>query len=320
MAVFTNVQNQEIQNFLINFEVGSFIKLIGITSGIENSNFFLHTSSGDYILTIFERLNIKQLDYYLKLMLFFNQSSIKTPKPIANKNGELCTLLCGKPASIVSKLNGASILIPNIKQLNSIGSEVAKMHNVCDKFYLQQNNLRSIDWWNNAAGDIISFLNKEQQYLLATELDYQKNFFTSNQYKFLTSGAVHCDIFRDNVMFIGNEISGIFDFYFAGNDKLLFDLCVIVNDWCVNENLHIDQTKLNALLLGYTQIRTLSDTDIQCFPFMLRAAALRFWVSRLWDLYLPRDANILKAHDPKHFELILIDRRNQAHNIKYNLT
>jgi homoserine kinase type II len=196
---------------------------------------------------------------------------------------------------------------------------LAKMHLAGKDFSKTQENLRSLSWWQKTVPLVLPHLNPVQKELLSTELSAQEEFFTSSQYAALPSGASHCDLFRDNVLFdpqgaadtSNDRLGGFFDFYFAGTDKWLFDLAVTVNDWCLAENKQdLDPERLNALMNAYQSVRPLSKDEQASWPLMLRAASLRFWISRLWDFHLPRDAQMLTPHDPTHFERILLSRRS----------
>ena len=323
MAVFTPIELSDISNWIAtDFEIGEAADIRGIHGGIENSNFFLDTvkdgKKQEYVLTIFERLSTEQLPYYLELMRHLANKCIPVPKPLENKNGEILFLLKGKPAAIVSKLPGLSRLAPEAKHCALVGEMLAKMHLASADFNLHQENLRSLSWWQETVPQVLPHLNDFQKELLTQELATQKAFFASTAYASLPQGASHCDLFRDNVLFdpqsandsSQDQLGGFFDFYFAGTDKWLFDLAVTVNDWCLAENKQdLDPARFKALMDAYQSVRPLTQAEQQSWPLMVRAAALRFWISRLWDFYLPRDAQMLTPHDPRHFENILVSRK-----------
>ena len=324
MAVFTPIELSDISTWIAqDFEIGEAAEVRGIHGGIENSNFFLDTikdgQKQEYVLTIFERLSAKQLPYYLELMRHLANKGIPVPKPIENHQGEILFSLKGKPAAIVTKLPGLSRLQPEPNHCAMVGEMLAKMHLAGKDFPKTQENLRSLAWWQETIPSVLTHLNTSQKDLLTHELAAQEAFFASGNYDALPQGASHCDLFRDNVLFdpkhandsSKDQLGGFFDFYFAGTDKWLFDLAVTVNDWCLAENKQdLDQSRLNALMSAYQAIRPLTKEEQASWPMMLRAAALRFWVSRLWDFYLPRDAQMLTPHDPTHFERILLSRRS----------
>jgi homoserine kinase type II len=324
MAVFTPIELSEISQWISSdFNIGQASAIRGIHGGIENSNFFLDTiqdgKKQEYVLTIFERLSAQQLPYYLELMRHLANQGIPVPKPIENKRGDILFSLKGKPAAIVSKLPGVSRLVPEAKHCTLVGEMLAKMHLAGKSFSRTQENLRSLGWWQKTIPLVLPHLNTSQKELLTHELAVQEEFFSSAVYDGLPQGASHCDLFRDNVLFdtksasdtSDDELGGFFDFYFAGTDKWLFDLAVTVNDWCLADNKQdLDPTRFDALMQAYQAVRPLTKEEQANWLLMARAAALRFWVSRLWDFYLPRDAQMLTPHDPTHFERILLSRRS----------
>jgi homoserine kinase type II len=197
-----------------------------------------------------------------------------------------------------------------------VGGMLAKMHLAGADFAQHQPNLRSLYWWRETVPAILPHLSADQSALLVDEMAFQESFFASAAYRALPEGASHCDLFRDNVLFedqgSGLRLGGFFDFYFAGTDKWLFDLAVTINDWCFLEGGALDSGRMQALVDAYQSVRPLSPDELASIAAMLRAAALRFWISRLWDFYLPRDAQMLTPHDPSHFERILRSRRQSA--------
>ena len=323
MAVFTPIELSDISDWIAsNFEIGQATGIRGIHGGIENSNFFLDTEKDgkkqEYVLTLFERLSVEQLPYYLELMRHLANKGIPVPKPLENKQGQILFTLKGKPAAIVSKLPGLSRLTPEVKHCALVGENLAKMHLASSDFKHVQENLRSLSWWKKTVPQVLSHLSDEQKELLTTELATQEKFFASTAYALLPQGPSHCDLFRDNVLFdpqgasdsSQDQLGGFFDFYFAGTDKWLFDLAVTVNDWCLADNKKdLDPARLKALMNAYQSVRPLTSEEQSNWPLMVRAAALRFWISRLWDFYLPRDAQMLTPHDPRHFENILLSRQ-----------
>ena len=324
MAVFTPIELPDISQWISkDFDIGQASEIRGIHGGIENSNFFLDTvkdgKKQEYVLTIFERLSTAQLPYYLELMRHLALQGIPVPKPIENHRGEILFTLKGKPVAIVTKLPGLSRMQPEAKHCALVGEMLAKMHLAGKDFPKTQENLRSLGWWQKTVPLVIPHLSTTQKDLISHELAAQEQFFSSSAYDALPQGASHCDLFRDNVLFdpkaatdtSQDQLGGFFDFYFAGTDKWLFDLAVTANDWCLAENKQdLDPERYEALMKAYQSVRTLTKEEQSSWPLMLRAAALRFWVSRLWDFYLPRDAQMLTPHDPTHFERILLSRRS----------
>ena len=309
MAVFTPVTLDDLAVWLPRFSLGQAYAVTGIKSGIENSNFFLTTESGKYVLTIFEKLTFAQLPFYLNLMSHLAARHIPVPVPLPDAQGNLLHSLHGKPAAIVTCLEGASETQPTSSHCAFIGAMLGKMHLAGRDFPLYQTNLRGIEWWNSITPQVLAYLSPADQVLLKTELALQTKFFSSRAYRELPSGLVHADLFRDNVMFKQEQLTGIFDFYFAGYDAWLFDVAIAVNDWCViAETGAFDPARLQAFLHAYHIERAFTQNEAQVWQTMLRAAALRFWLSRLYDFFLPRHASMLASHDPDYFKKILKQR------------
>ncbi|KVK74878.1 homoserine kinase [Burkholderia cepacia] len=317
MAVFTAVSDSDLAQWMRHYELGDVLAFRGIPSGIENSNFFLTTTRGEYVLTIFEKLTAQQLPFYLDLMRHLAGHGVPVPDPIPRDDGALFGELHGKPAAIVTKLDGSAELAPGVEHCIEVGQMLARMHLAGRDYPRNQPNLRSLPWWQENVPAILPFITDAQRALLESELAHQAGFFASDDYAALPAGPCHCDLFRDNVLFAhaapgtGHDVrlGGFFDFYFAGCDKWLFDVAVTVNDWCVDLATGVlDVERADALLRAYQTVRPFTAEERRHWSDMLRAGACRFWVSRLYDFYLPRAAEMLKPHDPGHFERILRER------------
>lgn len=309
MAVFTKVSPKEAGALLQRLPLGELRALRGIEGGIENTNYFLTTESGEFVLTLFERLSAEQLPFYLHLMRHLAHAGIPVPEPQADARGEILHSVCGKPAAVVNKLHGRSQLAPQAVHCAAVGAMLARMHLAGQGFERQQPNLRGLPWWNETVPVVLAHLDAEQAALLQSELAYQNHIAASSAYTALPRGPVHADLFRDNVMFDGEQLTGFFDFYFAGVDTFLFDLAVCLNDWCIDwESGAHDAARFGAMLAAYQSVRPLSAAERSLLPAMARAGALRFWISRLWDYHLPREAQVLTPHDPRHFERVLRQR------------
>ena len=309
MAVFTTVSLDHLTDWIEQFPLGKASAIKGIASGIENSNFFITTERGEFVLTIFENLSFAQLPFYLQLMRHLAERGVLVPAPVANDRGELVVALHGKPAAIVSKLIGASQMDPQPVHCAAVGAMVAQMHLAARDFALRQPNLRGLAWWLETAPKVLPHLELENATLLRTELAFQQAFADSDVAARLTHGPVHADLFRNNVMFDGERLTGFFDFYFAGCDSWLFDLAVTVNDWCIDQDSGVlDAPRVRAMLDAYHAVRPFTGHEQAAWPTLLRAAALRFWLSRLFDFHQPREAEMLTPHDPVHFERILRER------------
>ena len=309
MAVFTEVSEQQATELLTQLSIGELVSLQGINSGIENTNSFLTTDHGEFVLTVFERLNHAQLPFYLYLMKHLASRGVAVPYPQSNHHGDILLTLMDKPAAVVNRLPGACLVEPAAVHCAAMGQTLAHMHLAAKDYDRHQINLRGLNWWNETVPHILPFLSSDQSQLLTHELAYQNHLTGLSAYEAMPSGAVHADAFRNNVLFDGDALSGVFDFYFAGVDRWLFDLGVCINDWCVDLDTGVlDRVRLQAMLDAYQQVRPLSAAERAMFNPMLRAAALRFWISRLWDFHLPREASLLQPHDPTHFERVLVQR------------
>lgn len=313
MAVYTEVTLEQAQALCSRLNLGQVQSLRGITGGIENTNYFVDTERGEFVLTVFERLSFAQLPFYLRLMQHLAQRGIPVPEPRADAGGEILHSLAGKPAAVVDKLRGASQLAPDVFHCEQVGAMLARMHLAGRDFPLKQPNLRGLPWWTETVPVVLPYLNASQAELIRSELAFQQQLAASAGYADLQAhhaGPIHADLFRDNVMFEGlpgrEKLSGFFDFYFAGVDTWLFDLAVCLNDWCIDlASGALDETRASGFVAAYERERPLSGAEHRLLPAMLRAGALRFWLSRLWDFHLPRDAALLKPHDPSHFERVL---------------
>jgi homoserine kinase type II len=312
MAVFTSVTLDELAQWINQFPLGKALSIKGISTGIENSNFFITTQRGEYVLTVFEKLSFEQLPFYLNLMQHLAQRNVLVPLPIANHNGNIINPLHGKPASIVTKLHGDCQLAPDPVHCAAVGAMLAKMHLAAKDYPAHQPNLRGLAWWKETAPVVLPYLAEEAQQLLKNELRYQDEFAAGGTYQKLPSGPIHADLFRNNVMFDGEQLTGFFDFYFAGCDTWLFDVAVTVNDWCIDlDSGVLDLARVRAMLDAYHAVRPFSIEEQAAWQAMLRASAFRFWLSRLYDFYKPREAEMLTPHDPAHFERILRLRISQ---------
>ncbi|MCZ8236776.1 MAG: homoserine kinase [Inhella sp.] len=316
MAVFTPVTEADAQGLLRTLGLGSLHSLAGIAAGIENSNFFVDAEGGRYVLTVFERLTHAQLPFYLGLMQHLARKGLPVPAPMADASGNTLFTLHGKPTALVSRLRGHHQLAPDVMHCEQLGQTLARMHRAVADFPLRQPNLRGLAWRQATAQVLLPKLSADEAELLRDEMRFQLELAASSSHQELPSGAVHADLFRDNALFDGlpgrEQLSGVFDFYFAGVDTLLFDLAVCLNDWCIDlPTGRLIEPRAAALVAAYQAERPLSPTEHRLLPGLLRAAALRFWLSRLDDWHRPRSAEMLTPHDPRHFERVLRDRRAQ---------
>ncbi|MBI1887982.1 MAG: homoserine kinase [Nitrosomonadales bacterium] len=301
MAVFTSVSEAELTAWLGDYSLGQLLELQPISSGIENTNYFVTTSNGRFVLTLFEKLTVGELPFYLNLMAHLARHGIPCPCPVANRHNQFLGTLNGKPACIVSRLSGKSITAPNNEQCAAIGAMLGQMHNAGQSFSQIMPNPRGSAWRAATAPKVRQFLDAGQAELLDSEVALHAR----QNWAALPQGVIHADLFRDNALLEGNRVGGLIDFYFACSDALLYDVAITVNDWCMNAGGVLDGIRAQAFLRAYHAVRPLLDSERDAWPLMLRVAALRFWLSRLFDKYLPRDGELIHAHDPHHFERIL---------------
>jgi homoserine kinase type II len=310
MAVYTEVGFAEADALCQRLGLGALTDLQGIHSGIENTNYYATTVRGQWVLTLFERLDALQLPYYLRLMQHLAARGIPVPAPQPDAAGQLVHSVAGKPASVVTRLPGSHRLRPDAMHCHQVGQMLARMHRAGADFGLHQPHLRGLDWWAETAPHVLPHLDAAQAQLLTDELAFQQHLAASPAGQALPRGPIHADLFRDNVMFDDtagpDRLCGFFDFYFAGTDTFLFDLAVCLNDWCSDPaSGALDEARATAFVLSYESARPLTTGEQRALPALLRAAALRFWISRLWDWHLPRSAALLSPKDPLHFERVL---------------
>ena len=307
MSVYTTVTPEQLDVWLSQHNVGTLVDLKGISAGIENTNYFVTTSAGRYVLTLFEKLTAAELPFYLNLMAHLADHGIPSARPIPDLEGELLGELNEKPAALVAFLPGKDVEQPTAAHCSAVGAMLARIHKAGVSYPARMENPRGLRWWQAVTPEIAGFLPGDDAGLLRSEVELQ----ASQDFSDLPTGAIHADLFRDNALFEGERISGIIDFYFACTDTFLFDVAVCVNDWCVNSAGEIDDVRSAALIGAYRTLRPFTAREREAWSVVLRAAALRFWISRLYDYHLPRPGELTHAKDPRHFQRIL--ERHLAH-------
>lgn len=308
MSVFTPVSQSQLQTYLTNYDLGELRQFRGIEEGIENSNFFVTTSQGEFVLTLFERTPEKDLPYFLGVMNHLSAAGIPSARAMPNRQGEVLGHLNGRASAIVERLNGSGIAQPTAAQAQALGGNLAHLHLAGADFAQQRDNCRSTDWWQPAVAELLPKLSAAEADLLRSEVAFQ----AAQDQQALPGGVIHADLFRDNALFVGDKLSGIIDFYYACNDAWLYDLAVCINDWAINATGQFQPAVYRALMQAYQQVRGLTAAEQQAWPAQLRRAALRFWVSRLLDWHFPRDGEMTYRKNPQEFESILRSHRQQA--------
>ncbi|APZ41731.1 homoserine kinase [Acidihalobacter ferrooxydans] len=311
MSVFTPVSETELQVFLADYALGEVTEFVGIGSGIENTNFFVSTTQGRYVLTLFEQHEAESMPYFIDLMAWLNEHSVPCAHPIADQAGVMLKTLNGRPAALVQRLSGESNLEPDAQACATLGTALGQLHEAAADFPGHRDNDRGPRWWREMADRLLPQLDKDDAKLLREELRFQGLYRFSD----LPRGVIHADLFRDNVLWVDDALSGIIDFYYACNDTLLYDVAVTANDWCTDTQGILDPERTRALLEAYHAVRPFKPIERGAWPVMLRAAALRFWLSRLRDKHFPRPAEIGHIKDPNFFKTILRAHIEHEHTL-----
>ena len=311
MSVYTTVTPDDLRRWLQDYAVGDLIELRGIAAGIENTNYFVTTSGGRYVLTLFEKLTAPELPFYLNLMAHLAERGVPSAHPVANRAGCYLGTLNGKPAALVARLEGRDVAAPSAPQCAAVGAVLARLHRAGQSYAATMDNPRGPKWWKAALPDVLPFVSADEAALLREEVRFQSLYRFSD----LPRGAIHADLFRDNVLFSGERVAGVIDFYFACTDALLYDIAIAVNDWCIAADGELDVARTRAFVDAYAAVRPYTPIERGAWPVMLRAGALRFWVSRLYDFHLPRPGELTHAKDPGHFRRILELRIRSEHTL-----
>lgn len=301
MSVFTTVSPAQLRAWLTGYAVGELVEMQGIAAGIENTNYFVTTTQARYVLTLFEKLTLSELPFYIDLMAHLAQKDIPCPAPARRADGQFLSYLNDKPACLASRLQGRSLEQPGEVECHAIGHMLARLHLAGADYPAHMNNPRGGAWRDLTAPQVRPFLGAADADLLATELLTQQALDGCD----LPAGVIHADLFRDNVLFDGEKIGGLIDFYFACCDWWLFDLAITVNDWCLATGGGLDVSRARVLIQAYQSVRPLQSAEKAQWSFVLRRAALRFWLSRLFDLHFPRVGAVTHAKDPGHFARLL---------------
>lgn len=312
MSVYTAVSYKQADNFLSRYALGRLLEIQGVSEGIENTVYFIFTDAGEYVLTLFETQKKENLHYYLELMNHAAQAkTVPTPVLVVDRQGQYLNELCGKPATLVERLAGTTAAEVTEKHCRIIGDALARLHQVMSSFRKQHANRRGLAWMISAGEKLFSLLPDEEKPLLRDEINYQREHSAAG----LPQGTIHADLFRDNALFQNDRLGGVIDFYYACTDVLLYDLAIVVNDWCMEENGRLDASRYQALIGAYRSVRPVNKKELRHWPRLLRLAALRFWLSRLEDHYAPRLGHDMTVKNPHAFKHILLGHRRHADSL-----
>ncbi len=308
MSVFTSLTLQEVKELLHDFSIGEITELKGIAAGITNTNYFVITDQSRYVLTIFEQNKFEELPYYVDLMAHLAEHDVLCPAPIADQAGVDLRMVKDKPALLISCLNGRDTKTPTADQCAQVGRALAQMHLAGDSFEQTSVNHRDVAWREQTAAQVMDKLSADDQAILTQALAFQAQLDLCE----LPQGVIHGDLFRDNVLFDGPVLGGFIDFYYACHDVLAYDVAITVNDWCLHEDGSFDEPRLNALMQAYNEVRPFTEAEQQVWQGLLCIAALRFWLSRLYDWHFPAEGELTHAKDPNYFKNILLKRATPA--------
>ena len=320
MAVYTDIAEDDLKWFLTEYDAGTLLSYKGIAEGVENSNFLLHTSKNPLILTLYEkRVEKSDLPFFLGLMQHLAARGLSCPLPLPRRDGALLGSLSGRPAALISFLEGMWLRKPEAKHCREVGRALAEMHVAGEGFELKRANALSIDGWR-ALWEKSEDRAGEVEPGLQNEIRSDLNFLAAYWPKSLPAGVIHADLFPDNVFFLGDELSGLIDFYFACNDLLAYDVSICLNAWCFEKDGAYNITKGMAMLEGYQSVRPLSDAEIAALPVLSRGSALRFFLTRLYDWLTTPEGAMVTKKDPLEYLRKLRFHRQISSPAEYGLS
>ena len=297
MSVFTPVTRRSLEPFLAGYDVGPLVNFHGISEGVENTNYFVDTRDGQFVLTLFERLDYEQLPYFLGLMDHLNQHGVPTPAPRRTRDGALSQPLLGKPAALVDRIPGIGVADASAQQCAAVGQALARLHTDGQGFDGHRPPDRSTDWWQTTARALHSHLAADERELLDDELAFQASVNRSA----LPTGVIHADLFPDNAFFVRHKLSAIIDFSFARNDLLAYDPAICLNARCFEADSAFNVTKSRALTTAYNAVRPLEPAEIEALPVLCRGASLRFLLTRLHDWLRVPEGALVTPKDPRAY-------------------
>ena len=301
MAVYTDITEGELETFLAEYEIGTLLSYKGIAEGTENSNFLLHTTGGSFILTLYEkRVEGGDLPFFLGLMQHLALKGVNCPQPVARRDGGLISRVAGRPAAIITFLEGIWVRRPTVTHCREVGKALAELHVASRDFTMARPNALSVPGWHRL-WDCAKARADEVEPGLPAEVEADFALFDRAWPTELPAGVIHADLFPDNVFFLGNELSGLIDFYFACNDLYAYDVATCLNAWCFEKDQSFNLTKGTALLAAYQAVRPLSAEEAEALPLLARGSALRFMLTRLYDWLTVEDSPLVKKRDPMEF-------------------
>ncbi len=311
MSVYTKITEDELSKHLLGYSVGTATSLTGISDGIENTNYLLKTDQNEFIFTIFENIKREDVGQYLDFMNHLSNKGLMCPNVLKSNKGEISVIINGKPSAIIEKLNGKSIVDTDIDSCISIGDLLSEFHTFGLDFKKEIKNSRDNQWCINSYEKLIEVIEDNQSKLILQAMNIQEELLN----QILPMGTIHADLFRDNVLFDKNKVSGMIDFYYSCHGFLIYDLAVVVNDWCTAQDGTIMAEKYTKLISAYTKRRNIVSLEKQYWRHALVSAALRFYLSRLLDLHFPKIGEMTHIKDPLIFENILKNRINTSYQI-----
>ena len=308
MSVFTRVERAQLDKFLERYDVGRASDFRPVAGGITNTNYYLDTDAGAFVLTLYEHHGDEELAYLLGLQLHLSSKSIACPVPVRDRRGDLFSILNHRPAAIIERLPGEVESAPGENHCRAVGAELARFHLAGQDFAGRRANPRGGEWALAVTDMLAELLDGDDRELITATLgEYGKLDLQA-----LPVGAIHADLFHDNALFVGGELRGILDFDYACDDSFVLDIAVLLQDWCVDATGEFDEARLDATLDAYQQLRRLSQAELDALPAMLRFAALRFWLSRLYDKTFPLAGELTSIKDPETCRELLLRRRAEG--------
>lgn len=319
MAVYTDISEDELKTFLTQYDAGELMSYKGIAEGVENSNFLLHTTKAPYILTLYEkRVDRNDLPFFLGLMQHLADRGLSCPLPVPRRDGAQLGELAGRPAALISFLEGMWLRKPEARHCRDVGEALARMHLAGEGFEIRRENALSVSGWRPLWDKSVDGADEVEAGLTA-EIPAELDFLEAHWPKELPSGVIHADLFPDNVFFLNDRLSGLIDFYFACNDYLVYDLAVCINAWCFEKDCSFNLTKGMEMIAGYQSVRPLSAAEIEALPILARGSALRFFLTRLYDWIMTPAGAMVTKKDPKEYLRKLRFHQKVEHAREYGL-